>query len=51
MIDIKDYPEVLEAINAIMNNGGAAEIKTEKHQTQVVVVELSRQIKKTTPVK
>ncbi len=51
MIDIRDYPEAVEAVNAIVSNGGAAEIKIERSKERLVVVELSRQVKKTTPVK
>ena len=50
MIDIRDYPEVIETINAIVSNEKAAEVKLER-KGRLVVVELSRQVKNTTPVK
>ena len=48
-MDIRDYPEVVEAINAIITNKGTAEIKLEK--TKLVVVETARQVKNMTPAK
>ena len=50
-MDIRDYPEVVEAINAIVTNKGAAEVKLEGNDTRLVVVEVSRQVKKTTSAK
>lgn len=46
-IDIRDYPEVIEIINGIINNRGTAEIKNERRQgeTNLVVVEITRAVK------
>lgn len=46
-IDIRDYPEVVEIINGIINNRGTAEIKNEKRQGEVnlVVVEINRAVR------
>ena len=49
-MDIREYPEVVDAINAIITNKGVAEIKLEKKDT-IVVVETSRQVKNMTPAK
>ena len=51
MIDVRNHPETLEAINAIINNGGAAEVKVErrKESLSLVVVELSRKVKHKAP--
>ena len=49
-MDIRDYPEVVETINAIITNKGVAEIKVERKK-DIVVVETTRQVKKMTPVK
>jgi hypothetical protein len=50
-IDIRDYPEVIEIINGIINNHGVAEVKNEKRQGEVnlVVVEISRTVKTKKP--
>lgn len=44
---------MIEAVNAVISNGGAAEIKIEsrKGDAQLVVVELSRQVKNKTSAK
>lgn len=51
MIDIRDYPEVIEIINGIINNRGTAEIKNERRQgeTNLVVVEITRAVKTKKP--
>lgn len=46
MIDIKDYPSIVETINAILNNRGTAEIKNESHDgINLVVVQITRTVK------
>lgn len=47
MFDIRDHPEVCEAINAVVNNGGIAEVKNEKRKGEdnYVVVEIVRALK------
>lgn len=45
MVDITQFPEVVSAVNAILNNGGAAEIKLEHNKSVIVVVEPQRTIK------
>lgn len=47
MIDIRTMPDLLETINAILNNGGLAEIKREKWKTgeKITVVEQTRSVK------
>lgn len=40
MVDIKKYPEVIELINAAINNGKTIEIKPEK--SGIAVVETAR---------
>lgn len=47
MIDIREHPEVIDIINAIINNHGTAEIKNEarKGDTNLVVVEIVRSVK------
>lgn len=42
-INIVDYPEVIEGLNAILNNKGIAEIKCER--CGPVVVEIKRTLK------
>ena len=44
-IDVRDIPEVIEAINAILNNKGIAEIK--KERDGVAVVEITRKLRTT----
>ena len=51
MVDIRDYPEVIESINDILNNTrNAAEIKCENVKTDkrmeksLVVVEVTRRV-------
>ena len=41
---IEDYPDVLEIINAILNNKGVAEIKIERGD-RLTVVEIKRTLK------
>lgn len=51
MVDIRDFPEVIDIVNAIINNKGTAEIKTERKKDNgnvtenLVVVEISRSVK------
>ena len=47
MIDIRDYPEIVEIINGIINNRGIVEIKNEdrKGGVNLVVVEVVRSVK------
>lgn len=44
MVDIKDHPQIMDAINTIVSNGGIAEIKLEKGKT-ITVVEIVRKVK------
>lgn len=46
-IDIREHPEIIDLINAIVNSKGIAEIKNEgKHNTvNIVVVEVKRTVK------
>lgn len=46
-IDIREHPEVIKTINAILNNNGIAEIKNESKHSAVnlVVVEIRRIVK------
>lgn len=50
-MDIRDYPDVVDTINAIVNNKGTAEIKTETKKVDgeivqnLVVVEICRSVK------
>lgn len=39
--DIRNFPEVCETINAIINNGKISEVKVERHDT-LTVVEIER---------
>ena len=51
-MDIREYPEVIDALNAIIANRGAAEVKLEgKDSLRLVVVEVARKVKKQAPVK
>lgn len=47
MIDIRDNKEVIEAINAILNGRGIAEVKNEirRGEDNLVVVEIQRTLK------
>lgn len=47
MIDIAENKVVLNALNAIINNGGIAEVKNEarKGKENIVVVEIKRTLK------
>ena len=49
-MSITDYPEVIKALDFILEKRGTAEIKLEGRGTRIVVVETSRQIKHTSPV-
>lgn len=51
MVDITQYPEVVSAVNAIINNGGAAEVKLEHGKSVIVVVEPQRTVKYRNDVK
>lgn len=53
MIDIRDYPEVIDVVNGIINNHGTAEIKNEarKGEINLVVVEITRALKTKKPNK
>lgn len=44
-IDIRNIPEVVEAINAILNSKGIAEVK--KERDGVAVVEIARKLRTT----
>lgn len=46
-IDIRQHPEIIELINAIINNKGIAEIKNEgkNDSVNIVVVEVKRVVK------
>lgn len=47
MIDIRQYPELLHTINAIINNKGVAEVKCEewKDGKKILVVEQNRTVR------
>lgn len=47
LLDVRNMPDVVSAINAILNNKGIAEIKQEK--ASVTVVEIKRTLKTTKP--
>lgn len=51
MIDIRTEDEVIDAINAVLNNKGIAEVKNEKKsgKDNLVVVEISRTLKTKRP--
>ena len=51
-IDITRNPDVVEAINRIVDNGGIAEIKNEKRhgEDNIVVVEITRSVKTKKPL-
>lgn len=42
--DIRTREDILDCINGVLNNGGIAEVKIERHTTPVVV-EIKRQKK------
>lgn len=44
MIDIREHAEVLATINEIINKGGIVEVKLEKAQTEIAVVEIKRKL-------
>ena len=47
MIDLRNYPEIIDCLNNIINNKGVAEIKNEarKGDENLVVVEITRSVK------
>ena len=47
MIDIRQYPDILHTINAILGNKGVAEVKIEewKDGKKILVVEQNRSVK------
>lgn len=51
MIDVRTMPEVLDAINAVLNNKGVCEVKSERWKSgaKVTVVEQSRTVKAVYP--
>ncbi len=51
LIDIREYPEAIDAMNAVLNNDGIAEVKNEKRHGEVnlVVVEISRKVRTKKP--
>ncbi len=51
MIDIREEDDVIDAINAVLNNKGIAEVKNEKKagKDNLVVVEISRTLKTKRP--
>lgn len=51
MIDIRDYPEALDAINDVLNSGRRADIGNERRQGKdnIVVVEVTRVVKTRKP--
>lgn len=51
MTDITKYDEVVKTINAIINNGGTAEVKLESNQSFLVVAESNRRLKTKTKIK
>ena len=46
MIDIGKMPDLIDAVNAIINNDKVAEIKKEQSGTTVTVVEQQRSLKR-----
>ena len=50
-MNILDYPEVVEAINKILEKRGTAEIKNEvrRGETNLVVVEITRAVRTKKP--
>lgn len=51
MIDIRQHHEAAEAINAILNNRGIAEVKIEGKNSVPTVVEIKRTLKTKKPDK
>ena len=51
MIDIREKTEAVDAINAILNNHGIAEVKIEGKNTEPTVVEIKRTLKTQKPAK
>lgn len=52
MIDIRDFPEALDAINDVLNSGRRADIGNERRQGKdnIVVVEVTRVVKTKKPL-
>ena len=52
MIDIRDFPEALDAINDVLNSGRRADIGNERRQGKdnIVVVEITRVVKTKKPM-
>lgn len=44
LIDIRDYDEIVQKVNRIINKGGIVELKLENHRTQLAVVEIQRKL-------
>ena len=44
LIDIRDYDEIVQKVNRIINQGGIVELKLENHRTQLAVVEIQRKL-------
>lgn len=44
-IELREIPEVLKTINAILENDGIAEVKLENGGKEIVVVETNRKVK------
>lgn len=42
--DIRTREDVIDCVNAVLNNGGIAEVKVERHEV-ITVVEIKRQKK------
>ena len=45
MFNLADYPVAVEKINNIVNAGDVAEIKLEKHGTEIAVVQSVRTVR------
>lgn len=39
--DLRKYPKCIEAINAVLNNGGVAEVKLEHNGRDLLVLEVN----------
>lgn len=44
-VDIRTRPDVIDAINAVISNGGIAEVKVEGKDANLTVVEIRRVLK------
>lgn len=51
MIDVGKLPELIEAVNQIINNGKVAEIKKEQGGSAVTVVEQQRALRRKIEIK